>query len=211
MTLGLGDHRPQRHAGRQPLGRADDVGLDPPVLDGEHLAGAPDARLHFVGDVQDAVPLGQRLQLAMVLRRRDDVAPFPLNRLDDDGRDFFRRERRLEELLFEVRHAFQLARGIRQVVRAAIAVAVADVRHFGDQRLEAAALRDFAGGERQGPHRAAVEGAVEGDDVLPAGVVAGQLDRRLDRLGPRIREQDALGGLSRGDLASFFARSRSGG
>jgi hypothetical protein len=35
-----------------------------------------------------------------------------------------------------------------------------------------------------------VEPAVEGDDVRPAGGMAGQLHRRLDALGPRVRQQD---------------------
>ena len=48
-----------RHAHRQPRGDAlrgdDDVGLNADVLDREHLPGAADARLHFVGDEQHAV------------------------------------------------------------------------------------------------------------------------------------------------------------
>jgi ParB family chromosome partitioning protein len=56
------DHGAQRHAGGNTLGHADDVGLDAPVLHGEHLAGAAHAGLHFVGDEQDAVLVTQRAQ-----------------------------------------------------------------------------------------------------------------------------------------------------
>ena len=51
-----GDHRAERHPGRDALGGQQDVRLDAPVLDGPHLAGPPGARLDLVGDEQDAVP-----------------------------------------------------------------------------------------------------------------------------------------------------------
>ena len=52
-----------------------------------------------------------------------------------------------------------------------------DPRHQG---CEAPLLLRLRGGEREGSHGAAVEGAEEGDDVLAAGVVASQLQRALD-------------------------------
>ena len=45
----------QRQAGRDALGHDEDVRLDVPVLDREHLAGAPEPGLDLVGDEQDAV------------------------------------------------------------------------------------------------------------------------------------------------------------
>ena len=65
---------------------------------------------------------------------------------------------------------------------------VMDHRH---QRAEAGALLDLRVRERQGAHGAAVEPALEGDDPGPMRVVAGQLDRALDRLGARVGEEDA--------------------
>ena len=38
-----------------PFGQGHDIGLDAGVLEPEHLAGAGEARLNFVGDEQDAV------------------------------------------------------------------------------------------------------------------------------------------------------------
>ena len=53
--VGAGDHRAERHARRDALGREQDVGLDAPVLDRPHLPGPAGARLDLVGDEQDAV------------------------------------------------------------------------------------------------------------------------------------------------------------
>ena len=57
------------------------------VLDGPHLAGAPGAGLHLVGDVETAVLLAGRLIDLEELRRRGDVAALALLRLDDHGGD----------------------------------------------------------------------------------------------------------------------------
>ena len=46
---------PERPAVGDALGHADDVGLDAVVLDGEHLAGAPEAALHLVADEEHAL------------------------------------------------------------------------------------------------------------------------------------------------------------
>ena len=58
--LRAGDERAERHAGRDALGRQQDVGLDAPVLDRPHLAGAAGAGLDLVGDEQDAVLVADR-------------------------------------------------------------------------------------------------------------------------------------------------------
>ncbi len=44
------------------LGERQHVGSHARVLPREHLAGAPDARLHFVEDQYDPVPVAQRAQ-----------------------------------------------------------------------------------------------------------------------------------------------------
>ena len=76
-----------------------------------------------------------------------------------------------------------------------------DDRH---QRREAAPLHDLAAGQRHRAHRAAVKRAEERDHVLPARVIAGQLERRLDRLGPAIGEEDPLGDAARRDLGELL-------
>ena len=66
-----------------------------------------------------------------------------------------------------------------------------DAHGVGEQRPEAVA-EDGVAVERQRAHRQAVEGMVAVDQLCPAGGLACQLDRRLDRLGPRVAEEDAL-------------------
>ena len=58
------------------------------------------------------------------------------------------------------------------------------------QRLEGLAQRGLAG-ERERAHRAAVERVREREDRAAGPVRAGELDRRLDRLGARVAEVDA--------------------
>ena len=126
--------------------------------------------------------------------RRDDVAAFALDGLDEDGRDFFRRQDGLEELLFDVARAAQ-AEGfllLGAAGAATIGVGIADVRDAGNQRREAAFLLGLGGGERERAHGAAVEGAEEGDDVLAAGVIAGQLERALDGLGAGVAVEELV-------------------
>ena len=47
-------------------------------------------------------------------------------------------------------------------------------------------------GQRHRPERRAVVGAVAGEDLVATGVVAGELDRVLDRLGAAEREEDLV-------------------
>ena len=64
------------------------------------------------------------------------------------------------------------------------------------QRLEMAAVLDARAGQRHRPVGAAVEAAAERDDQRPARRDLGQLDGRLDRLGPGVREEEAVGSSS---------------
>src|SRR5438093_13329073 len=74
----------------------------------------------------------------------------------------------------------------------AVAVAVRHVIDLWDERREPRALHGLARRERHGAVGAAVEGAAEGDKRRAPGGVARQLDRALDRFGPRVREKDTL-------------------
>ena len=75
----------QRQPRRDALGHDQDVRLDAPVLDREHLAGPPEPGLDLVGDEQDAVLAGDLAEPGQEPRRRDDVPALPEHRLDDDG------------------------------------------------------------------------------------------------------------------------------
>ena len=67
--------------------------------------------------------------------------------------------------------------------------AVRGVYRSGEERAEALVVFRVRRRERQAPVRAPVERAVEGDDVLASRVAPRQLDRRLHRLGPGVREE----------------------
>ena len=60
------------------------------------------------------------------------------------------------------------------------------------ERAEALLVRHVLGGQRHRQVGAAVVGVVERDHRLPPGVVAGDLDRVLDRLGARVEQRGAL-------------------
>ena len=90
MSSAPGQDPGQRQAGRDALGHDQDVGLDVPVLDREHLAGPPEPGLDLVGDEQDAVLAGDLAQPRQEPRRRHDVAALAEDRLDDDRRDLVR-------------------------------------------------------------------------------------------------------------------------
>ena len=74
-------------AGRDPLGKGDDVRHDVVLLHAEHLAGATEATNDLVEDEQDVVLLqhvGHRLPVT--LRGHED-ATTAVDRLPDHGRD----------------------------------------------------------------------------------------------------------------------------
>ena len=70
------------------------IGLDAVTLAGEQRAGASEARLHFVGDEEDAVLVAEIDQHFEVVRRRSDESAFAEHRLGDHGGDFFIARRR---------------------------------------------------------------------------------------------------------------------
>ena len=101
--------------------------------------------------------------------------PSPSTRLDDDRRDLGRRDDALEQHLLEVARSRRRTCGRRSG-----SSGPKPVRYFALRR-----------GERDRAHRASVERLVERDQVLAAGRVARELDRGLDRLGARVREERA--------------------
>ena len=76
----------------------------------------------------------------------------------------------------------------RLLLAPAVGVRVAD--DPDEPRLVGPAARVAGQGHR--PEGRAVVGAVAGEDLVPAGVVAGELDRVLDRLGAAEREEDLV-------------------
>ncbi len=146
------DDAAQRHAAGDALGRADDVRLHTPVLDGPPASRASHAGLHFVYDQQNAVAVAQLAQQREKAGRRHDVAAFALDRLDQDGGHVFRRDQALEDCLLQV-----VDDGLAVVFVArlhgqgrAIAIGVGNMRHTLN-RHETAALHRLAGGEASAP------------------------------------------------------------
>ncbi len=61
----------------------------------------------------------------------------------------------------------------------------------GNERSKAAALHGFSRGQRKRPHSAPVKCAQESDELIPAGVITGELDSAFDGLRPGIAERDS--------------------
>ena len=101
---GVHDLRLPRNAGygeptAHALGRGEDVGLDPRVLDGEHLARPAETRLDLVNDHHDAVLVAKLPQPPHVEVGERYEAALTAHRLDDDRRDAARVHRAHERLL----------------------------------------------------------------------------------------------------------------
>ena len=142
---------------------------------------------------------------------RDEAAAGVLDRLEDHRGD---RLGPLEDdpLLDRVGGPGRLA-----VLGPAVDVGVRDVAAAGRERLELAAQLGDAG-RREGAERGAVVGDLAGDHLVLLAfavhpvVVAGELQRRLDRLRAAVGEEDpveALGG-ERGEPGGEFDRARVG-
>src|SRR6185503_20525390 len=77
-------YRAKRHVRAcQSLRHRDQIGHDFPVVDREPLAGATEARHHFIGDKHDAVLVTQIAQSLHVSIRRNQNAVCSNNRFDD--------------------------------------------------------------------------------------------------------------------------------
>ena len=123
-------------------------------------------------------------------RRRDHVAAFAEDRLDHHRGDVPGVDRAGEQPLHRRHRRLAAARP-----------RVGDVMDPGQERPHAGVVLGLGGGQAERPVGAPVEPAEEGDHVAPAGGLAGQLDRRLDRLGAAVAEEDGLEALGgdRGD------------
>src|ERR1700687_2485202 len=69
------------------LGGDQNVGLDPIVLDGEHLSGTSESGLHFVGNEKNSVLVEDFLDLAEIIPRRNYDATLAENWLGDERSD----------------------------------------------------------------------------------------------------------------------------
>ena len=169
------EHGADRHAVGERLGQGHDVGLDPGVLVGPQAAGPTHAGLDLVEDQQRARGITELAQPRQVVLVGHVDAALALDRLHQDGGGAI------------VDRPFHRAQ-----------VVVGDVLEPRHERLEAVLVLGLAGGG-DGGERPAVERVVGGDDLVPIGgqpllgVLAGELERGLVRLGPGVREEHAVG------------------
>ena len=96
-----GNRNAQRHAGSNALRDADNIRLNAAMLDSPPLAGAAYARLHFISNQQNSVPVANTTQLLHEITRRHNVSAFTLNRLDENCRHLLRGQSRLEKFVFD--------------------------------------------------------------------------------------------------------------
>ena len=188
---GSGDGRAQRHAGGDALGRTHDVGFHAPMLDSPPLPRSADARLHLVDDQQDAVSVAQAPQGREEIIGGNDVAAFPKNWLHHHPGAVLGRKRSPEQHVLDVVHNRLPVAVAGASQDGSVGIGERDMGHARNQGGEAAPLHGLAGGDRQGPHRAAMEATQKSKEVLSAGMMAGQLERHLDGLRAGVSQEDA--------------------
>ena len=167
------DDRHRQTEARQRLRQGDDVGHDARGLEREEVAGPAAARLDVVDDQEHAVPGADRSQVPQPFGAGDVQAAFALHALDDRSGGLVEAGGRVRQRPVEILD--------RVHARAEIAVIGHD-RASGQRDAGGPAVVAVAGGGER-PQRDPVEAVGEVDDVGPAGHLAGDLQRRLDRVG----------------------------
>ena len=137
------------------------------MLAGEHASRAPEAGGHLVDAEERPVSAAELLRPLQVARLREDDA-VPDDRLGEKQRHVL---------------AAQLLLDRAEVVEGHAGEA-------GKERLEAVGEGGVAV-RRERSQRQPVEAVLDGDDARSAGRRPPELDRRLDRLGTRAREESA--------------------
>ena len=146
---------------------------------------------HLVGDHQHVVAVADLAHPLEVALRRDEAAAGVLDRLEDHRGDGLR-ALEFDPLLDRVGRPERVA-----ILGPAVDVGVGDVAAAGGERLELGAQLGDPG-RRERPERGAVVGDLTGDHLVLLAfaehpvVVAGELQRRLDRLGAAVGEEDAV-------------------
>lgn len=147
------------HAAREALARDHDVRFDPVLRDGPHLAGAHEARLDLVGDVERVVAHAEVLDRLEVARRRQGEAVRRGDGLHDHGGDVAAAHGLFHRVHVTERHLDEL------------------VGLIGEEEFREPIV---AGGDRE--TGVAVIGLDDRDDLAALGGVAGTLERDVDGL-----------------------------
>ena len=143
-------------------------GVESVVLEGVERAGSTEAGLHLVADEERPGRVHGVLEFSPALGV-EFVDALPLDRFDDEGR-----------------HVAALEFSHQRVE-----VAEGNLRRVGQERTEALAkVGRTVDGERA--HREAVIGVRVIQDASTTGARASELDRRLDRLGAGVAEEQSF-------------------
>ena len=162
--------RADRHvAARERLRDRHEIGLEPPVLEREQLARAAEAGLHLVDAEERAVAAAELLRAFEVAGRRQ-VDALALHRLDEEERDV-------------------LAAAARARARRGRRTAPARSPGSSGPKRSVNSALPFAESE---PSVSPWKPCSARDDARAPGRRAAELQRRLDRLGARAREEHAL-------------------
>ena len=162
------------------------------MLDGEQPAGTPHAALHLVGHVEHAVLCTTRPQVGGETRWQGQEAALALHGLHHHGGHRLRRhlrDQRMIELVDAVLHVVVFT----HAGRAAVGIGERQTIDFGGERAKAALEQRVLAGHAERQVGAAVIGALEYDQRMPAGVGPRHLDRRLHRLGAAVEQGGFLG------------------
>ena len=203
-ALGRERRRQRQQAAGHALREPHQVGRHVFVLTREHATRAAKADRDLVGDQQRAVPVAERAHSAEPARRQGEHAGGRLHaRLDDDRSDLVAGP--LEQPLQGLQ-AVNVAGGVLEAVRTAVAVGVLGSQHREDERSEQPVERlDPAECDRS--QRIAVVRALERDEArAPAGrgvlVLGPELERHLERDlhgGSAVVAEEDAGESRRGD------------
>ena len=188
-----GDHAPEGQIRtRDPLGEGDHVGHDVVADAAEEVPEPTEAVDHLVGDEEHAVGVADATELLPVAGRRHQRAPTVLHRLGEHGRD------RLgpfgQDHLLDGHHRGQRAR--ITALGHLVAVGVGDPTHAVPQHRPERLGELGDAGDREGAEGRAVVRPFPGDHLVAPlvspteVVVAGELERRLHRLGTGTHEED---------------------
>ena len=151
------------------------------MFGGKPFAGAGEARLHFVGDKENAVLPADILQQLEVVARRNDKTAFTEDGLGDHGGDGFGSYGTLEGIFEMMSESFRGG-----TLFAAVGIGKRNAVDFAGERLEPGFIRMRFAGERHGEQGAAMEGVLETNDGGALSVSAGDLDGVFDGLGAGI-------------------------
>mmetsp|Transcript_44270 Transcript_44270/g.118104 ORF Transcript_44270/g.118104 Transcript_44270/m.118104 type:complete len:262 (+) Transcript_44270:347-1132(+) len=163
----------RHHPAAKRLAQAEDVGHDAPVLEGEHAARAPHARLHFVEEQQAAVRVAKLAHRLEVPVGRDVDAALALHGLQQHARHLGPREVRVLQGVAQVRH-----------------VTETHVRE-ADRGREGLAEHGLAGAS-QSAQGLAMEAPGRGNEVLSASSKHRHLKSTFHRLRAAVGEEGIL-------------------